>query len=116
MSRRRKRYQVPNTMTQLGLAWYSREDWERLREIADDRDKLDDTYEDWERQALKMIRCSRYFSRHGPCEPLSSRICAQLSVRSPNPSAYRVKRLHARLLPWSLSHSVVRPIGACWDR
>jgi len=42
-------------MTQLGLAWYSREDWERLREIADDRDKLDDTYEDWERHALKMI-------------------------------------------------------------
>jgi hypothetical protein len=43
-------------MTQLGLAWYSREDWERLHEIADDRDNLDDTYEDWERQALKMIQ------------------------------------------------------------
>lgn len=43
-------------MTQFGLAWYGREDWERLHEIADDRDKLDDTYEDWERQALKMIR------------------------------------------------------------
>jgi hypothetical protein len=43
-------------MTQLGLAWYGREDWEQLREIADDRDKLDDTYEDWERQALKMIQ------------------------------------------------------------
>ena len=43
-------------MTQLGLAWYSREDWERLHEIADDRDKLDHTYEDWERQALKMIQ------------------------------------------------------------
>ncbi len=54
--RRHKRSQVPSTMTQLGLAWYGREDWERLREIADDRDKLDDTYEDWERQALKMIQ------------------------------------------------------------
>ena len=43
-------------MTQLGLAWYGREDWKRLHEIADDRDKLDDTYEDWERQALKMIQ------------------------------------------------------------
>jgi len=43
-------------MTQLGLAWYSREDWERLHEIADDRDKLDDTYEDWEGQALEMIQ------------------------------------------------------------
>jgi hypothetical protein len=53
--RRRERSQVPNGMKQLGLAWYSREDWERLHEIADDRDKLDDMYEDWERQALKMI-------------------------------------------------------------
>jgi hypothetical protein len=56
MSRRRKRSQVPSAMTEIGLAWYSREDWQRLREIADDRDKLDDAYEDWERQALKMIR------------------------------------------------------------
>jgi len=54
--RRRERPQVPSATTQLGLAWYSREDWERLHEIADDRNKLDDTYEDWERQALKMIR------------------------------------------------------------
>jgi hypothetical protein len=54
--RRRERSQVPSAITQLGLAWYSREDWERLHEIADDRDKLDDTYEDWERQALKMIQ------------------------------------------------------------
>jgi hypothetical protein len=53
--RRRERSQVLSGATQLGLAWYSREDWERLREIADDRDKLDDTYEDWERQALKLI-------------------------------------------------------------
>jgi hypothetical protein len=53
--RRRERSQVPDAMTQLGLAWYSREDWERLHEIADDRDKLDDTYEDWECQALKVI-------------------------------------------------------------
>ena len=43
--RRRGRSQVPSETAQLGLAWYSREDWERLHEIADDRDKLDDTYE-----------------------------------------------------------------------
>lgn len=52
---RRKRFQVARD-AQLGLAWYSREAWERLREIVDDRDALDDTYEDWERQALAMIR------------------------------------------------------------
>ena len=56
MSRRRKRSQVPGATTELGLAWYSREDWERLHEIADDRDKLDDTYEDWEHQALRVVR------------------------------------------------------------
>src|SRR5579872_4151938 len=53
---RRRRSQVPNAIMQVGLAWYSREDWERLREIADDREKLDDAYEDWEHQALKVIR------------------------------------------------------------
>ena len=56
MARRRQRSQVSSRATQLGVAWYSREDWERLREIADDRDKLDDQYEDWERQALAAIR------------------------------------------------------------
>ena len=54
--RRRERLHAASATTQLGLAWYSREDWERLHDIADDRDKLDDTYEDWERQALKMIQ------------------------------------------------------------
>jgi len=52
----REQPQVNSATTQLGLAWYSREDWGRLHEIADDRNKLDDTYEAWERQALKMIR------------------------------------------------------------
>ena len=41
---------------QLGLAWYTREAWERLRELADDAQALDDTFEDWERGALRAIR------------------------------------------------------------
>src|ERR1700683_4250935 len=40
---------------QLGLAWYTREAWARLREIATDRDALDDRFEDWERGALAAI-------------------------------------------------------------
>ena len=40
---------------QIGLAWYSREAWERLRAIADDREKLDDSFEEWERSALQAI-------------------------------------------------------------
>jgi hypothetical protein len=40
---------------QLGLAWYTRAGWERLRELAADRDVLDDSFEDWERSALAAI-------------------------------------------------------------
>jgi hypothetical protein len=57
VSRRRRRegFKLASD-AQLGLAWYSREAWVRLREIADDREELDDTYEDWERGALAAIR------------------------------------------------------------
>jgi hypothetical protein len=41
---------------QVGLAWYSREAWETLRAIADDREQLDDSFEEWERGALQAIR------------------------------------------------------------
>jgi hypothetical protein len=36
-------------------AWYTRAGWQRLREIAADRDALDDSFEDWERGALAAI-------------------------------------------------------------
>jgi hypothetical protein len=52
--RRRKRFQIPSD-AQLGLAWYTREGWGRLRELAADRDALDDTFEDWERGALAVL-------------------------------------------------------------
>ena len=45
-----------NPVTPLGLAWYTREAWKRLREVADDLDALDDTFEDWERGALAAVR------------------------------------------------------------
>lgn len=57
MSRRRQRnYDEIAPDAALGLAWYSRKAWERLREVADDVHALDDTYEDWEQQALRAIR------------------------------------------------------------
>lgn len=31
----------------LGIAWYKREEWPGLLEIAADRDELEDTYEEW---------------------------------------------------------------------
>jgi len=55
MRRRRKRLRVAPDAA-LGLAWYSREAWERLRAVADDAQALDDSYEDWERQALGTVR------------------------------------------------------------
>lgn len=41
---------------EIGLAWYTREAWHCLRELAADVSALDDTYEDWERGALRAIR------------------------------------------------------------
>jgi hypothetical protein len=55
VGRRRDRFRVASD-AQLGLAWYTREGWERLRELAADRDALDYTFEDWERGALVAIR------------------------------------------------------------
>jgi len=40
---------------ELGLAWYTREGWERLRDLADDLDALDESFEAWERQALAAL-------------------------------------------------------------
>lgn len=57
MSRRRRRNRIEIAPdAELGLAWYSPEAWERLRETADDVHSPDDTYEDWARQALRAIR------------------------------------------------------------
>ncbi len=39
----------------VGLAWYTRDTWHRLVEVADDREALDDTFEDWERTAVSAI-------------------------------------------------------------
>ncbi len=30
-----------------GIAWYRRAQWTRLRELASDADKLEESYEDW---------------------------------------------------------------------
>jgi len=53
--RRRRRKHPVAPEGQLGLAWYTPAGWERLRELAADRDALDDSFEDWERGALAAI-------------------------------------------------------------
>jgi len=38
------------------LAWYSEEEWPRLKQVAADADALDDTYEDWRQNIQGLIR------------------------------------------------------------
>lgn len=61
--RRREPFKIASD-AQLGLAWYTREAWGRLREVADDIQALDETYEDWERGALAAIRDFQSAGRH----------------------------------------------------
>ena len=39
----------------VGVAWYSREQWDRLLSVAADRADLEDTYDDWVRIAERGI-------------------------------------------------------------
>jgi hypothetical protein len=38
-----------------GIAWYRRDQWTRLRELAVDADKLEESYEDWLAGAQKTL-------------------------------------------------------------
>jgi hypothetical protein len=40
----------------VGFAWFDRAQWHRLTEVADDRNELDDTFEQWERNALDAVQ------------------------------------------------------------
>ena len=60
MTRKRKRpggrrFEISRD-AQLGIAWYNREAWERLRQVADDVQALDENYEAWERGGLAAVR------------------------------------------------------------
>jgi hypothetical protein len=39
-----------------GVAWYRREQWERLREVSQDAENLDETYDAWLETAERLIR------------------------------------------------------------
>lgn len=54
MKHRRPRNPVP-AGSQVGFAWFTREQWQRLTEVVDDRNELDDTFEQWERNALTTL-------------------------------------------------------------
>ena len=54
MKRRKSKISVP-AGSRVGIAWFTREQWQRLTEIADDRNELDETFEQWERNALSAL-------------------------------------------------------------
>ena len=41
--------------TKLGVAWYRKEQWERLRSVSSDRDGLETTFEEWEEMAKRRF-------------------------------------------------------------
>ena len=53
-TRNRKREQQEGAL--VGLAWYRSDQWERLREVSEDRADLEETWEEWIRTAEKTLR------------------------------------------------------------
>jgi hypothetical protein len=48
---------TPNeTQIVTGVAWYRPEQWERLREVSEDVDNLEETYDAWLKTAERLIR------------------------------------------------------------
>jgi hypothetical protein len=39
----------------LGIAWYRREEWEDLKAYCEDRETMEDSYDDWKREATKAL-------------------------------------------------------------
>ncbi len=39
----------------VGIAWFDREQWERLCQVVPDRAQLDDTFEEWEASARRAL-------------------------------------------------------------
>ena len=60
MAKRKKKkpksHEVEVVDTVLGVPWYTPEQYERLLEVADDRDNLEDTYEEWKATADKTLK------------------------------------------------------------
>ncbi|MCB0179696.1 MAG: hypothetical protein KDI62_15800 [Anaerolineae bacterium] len=40
----------------VGIAWYTPEQWDRLKQVAEDADALDDTYDDWLKNASHNLQ------------------------------------------------------------
>ena len=47
---------TPERALVVGVAWFDKKQWKRLTEAVDDRNELDDTYEQWQKSALDAVR------------------------------------------------------------
>jgi len=47
---------TPDRTVAVGLAWFDRKQWQRLTEAVEDRNELDETYEQWQLSALDAVR------------------------------------------------------------
>lgn len=58
MSKRKKRKRKTDetVKSRIGVAWYRREQWDRLLQIASDRDELEDTYDEWVTMAERRLK------------------------------------------------------------
>lgn len=53
MKKPRRTLKRPSVM--MAFAWYTPEQWRLLKEVADDRDQLDGSFEQWERNARRTF-------------------------------------------------------------
>ena len=53
---RRMKRRGRNVTTAFAVAWYSPEDWHRLREVAADPERIETTYEEWVATANSSLR------------------------------------------------------------
>jgi len=54
--KKQKRKAKTTTKAVLGVAWYRRDQWDRLLEISSDRAELEDTYDEWKAVAEENLR------------------------------------------------------------
>jgi len=47
---------TPDRTVVVGVAWFERSQWKRLTEVVENRNELDETYEQWEQGALDAVR------------------------------------------------------------
>ena len=56
MARRHGRARPRGVPAHVAVAWYDAIQWAKLKQVAQDADSLDDSYEDWQRGAERLER------------------------------------------------------------